>query len=117
MRSFYLSHKAIIGFAILLIGLCLVVYKLETQSTETNRNAVNISHLVHENKESAERQLTNRVANVYTWCGAINEVRNESRYQSTHSHLKGVPPYRLKNLNCPKLANETAHSGKKSKKK
>lgn len=54
-------------------------------------------------------QVLNRVANVHTWCVAINQGRNYSRRRAVEL---GRPAFTLDNLDCAAIEAKTATSGK-----
>lgn len=65
-------------------------------------------------KANIAAQVPNRVANVRTWCGAINQDRGYAR-KRTAARRKidpTVKPYRLSDLNCVKIERTTAGSAK-----
>lgn len=95
------TRRALTGYIILVIGGLFLFGQFESQNTKIAQISAN--------------QLSNRVANVSVWCGAINEGRNEDRARAAKSP-PGTPPYKLKNLNCAQLEKETAQSGTKPSK-
>lgn len=88
-----LATPAVIGYLILLAGVGFLAVELLSQ----NKQLAAISH----------NQVSNRVKNVATWCNGINETRDEARLQSA---VTGGPLYKLLNLNCPLIEDETAES-------
>lgn len=64
---------------------------------------------------SNDHQRQNRVANVATWCSAINQGRDDGRrralFAEQHNPSLAVAPYTLKDLDCGKLERKTARSG------
>lgn len=92
-----LMTRIAIGYCLLLVGL--VFFGIE------------LFGLIGRVDDSSKNQLNNRVSNVATWCGAINEGRDESRTIATTLHRT----YVLKDLNCAALEQATRESGKKLK--
>lgn len=82
---------------LVLTGLVVVVFKL-----------------VEDQKTNSRSQLRNRVANVETWCGAINESRDYER-TLVKTATQGSVTFTLPDLPCSQLERETELSTKRPK--
>jgi len=106
-------RRVLAGWAILLVGVGIGFARIESTASTGNETAKTLASLVEKNQKSSVNQLANRVANVGTWCGAINESRDEARRRAKIGPA-GTPPYKLGDLNCKQLEEETAHSSVKT---
>lgn len=113
-----LATAALIVAAILFVGgvtfvASSTVSKLATQQQRTQQLARRVAVLqaaqIAANKVAAE----NRVRNVYKWCSAINQGRDDARRRSRYNRrhiLPGLKPYTLPDLNCRQQAVATLES-------
>lgn len=96
----------------LIVTIVLAVALVKSYSAD--RNTARETHAV---AVDVRNQKANRVANVVTWCGAIDADRDYQRARVTANIKKNlslhIAPYTLKDLNCKQLEIKTARSGGK----
>lgn len=103
-----LRRKAYVAYAIIILASSLGFLGVRDAQEHQTENTNNIAAIISSNKKAVANQLANRVANVATWCGAINNVEEADRQILRRFHLA----YPLPPLNCVELEKNTAGSGK-----